>query len=184
MSVVGYIPGSVLDLKTVRLKMRVGFERIEGMIRTKNSVKNFYCAFCRSPRKINMQRHVQLFEITLSLVGSLLLMLLFFQSFNSKVFVIFGILLSIFEFFVQIKYRLQMACSRCGFDPLLYLKSKEKACEMVKIHLEGRKNDPAVYMSAKPALDLPVITTKKDNLGRSKKVVVRSHVAKNLDLKL
>lgn len=150
----------------------------------KKNIKECYCAFCKSPRKINMQKHVQAFEISLSLVGSLLLMLFFFQSFNSKVFVLFGILLSVFEFFVQMKYRLQMACKQCGFDPLLYLKSKEKACAMVKAHLENRKNDPDVFMSSKPALDLPVIATKKDSLGRSKKVVVRSHVAKNLDLKL
>ncbi|MES2769550.1 MAG: hypothetical protein V4596_10445 [Bdellovibrionota bacterium] len=150
----------------------------------KKSNKKFFCAFCKSPRTMNMQKHVQLFEISISLAGSLLLMLVFFQGFDSKVLILFGILLSIFEFFVQLKFRLGMACSQCGFDPLLYMKSKDKACALVKTHLESRKNNPAVYMSSRPALDLPVITNRKDNLGRNKRVVVRSHVAKNLDLKM
>lgn len=82
------------------------------------------------------------------------------------------------------KYRLAMACPQCGFDPLLYLKSKNKACEQVRLHLEKRKNDPSVYLSSRPKLDLPVIKKTKDMMGREKKVVVRSHIAKNLDLKL
>ena len=77
-----------------------------------------------------------------------------------------------------------MACSQCGFDPLLYMKSKDKACEQVKIHLEQRKNDPAVYLSSRPKLDLPVVKKTKDLAGREKRVVTRPHVAKNLDLKL
>lgn len=151
---------------------------------TRKSNKKFFCAFCKSPRTMNMQKHVQLFEISISLVGSLLLMLVFFQGFDSKVLIFFAVLLSLFEFFVQLKFRLGMACSQCGFDPLLYMKSKEKACALVKTHLESRKNNPAVYMSSRPALDLPVITNRKDSLGRNQRVVVRSHVAKNLDLKL
>lgn len=150
----------------------------------KKNVKNFFCAFCRSERKMNMQKHVQTFEIATSAAGATILMLLFFQTFDPRVFVFFGIFLSVFEFFVQIKFRLAMPCGSCGFDPLLYMKSPTKACEQVKIHLDSRKNDPATYMSSRPKLDLPVITKKTDSLGREKRVVSRSHVAKNLDLKM
>lgn len=131
-----------------------------------------------------MQKHVQLFEIAISLAGSIILMLFFFQNFDFRVLVFFGVLLSLFEFFVQMKYRLGMECSHCGFDPLLYMKSKDKACAQVKTHLEARKNNPNVYMSSRPQLDLPVVTTKKDSLGRDKRVVSKPHVARNLDLKL
>lgn len=150
----------------------------------KKNLKECFCAFCKSPRKINMQKHVQLFEISISFAGSILLMLLFFQSFDFRVFVFFGILLSVFEFFVQMKYRLGMTCTQCGFDPLLYMKSHDKACAQVKAHLEARQNDPSVYLSSRPKLDLPVITKKKDSLGREKRVVVKPNVARNLDIKL
>ena len=148
------------------------------------SVKEFYCAFCRTPRSINMQKHVRLFEFTIALAASLLMMLFFFQKFDPRVFVFFGIFISIFEFLIQFKYRLAMTCTECGFDPLLYMKSPAKACEQVKAQLEKRKNDPAVYLSSRPKLDLPVIKKSKDSMGREKRVVTRSHVAKNLDLKL
>jgi hypothetical protein len=147
-------------------------------------VKNFYCAFCRSPRTMNMQKHVKSFEIAISMAGSFLLMLLIFQNLDFRVLVFFALFVSLFEFFVQLKYRLSMACPQCGFDPLLYMKSKEKACEQVKAHLEARKNNPAVYMSNRTALNLPVITTKKDNMGRDQRSVSKPHVAKNLDLRL
>lgn len=150
----------------------------------KSTKKNFFCAFCRSPRSMNMQKHVKSFEIALSLAGSFLMMLFFFQEFDFRVLVFFVFFVSLLEFFVQFKFRLGMACSQCGFDPLLYMKSKSQACELVKTHLESRKNNPEVYMSRKPALNLPVISTKKDNMGRSQRTVSKPGVAKNLDLRL
>ncbi len=73
-----------------------------------------------------------------------------------------------------------MACPHCGFDPLLYIKSQEKACEQVKAHLERRKNDPYVLMGTKAKLDLPFIVKKKD----TKTPVKPLHKANNLDVKL
>lgn len=137
---------------------------------------------------MNMQKHVGFFEFSSSIIASVILMLFFFQNFDFRVLVFFGIFLSLFEFFVQMKFRLGMSCSHCGFDPLLYIKSKDKACAQVTAHLESRKNDPNVYLSARPTLDLPTITTKKDSLGREKRTVSnplsKPHVARNLDLKL
>lgn len=150
----------------------------------KKPVKNFFCAFCRSPRTANLQKHIGFFEVLLSIVGSTILMFLFFQGFDPRAFAFVAIFLSLFEFFVQFKYRLAMICPHCGFDPLLYLKSKEKACAQVKEYLERRKNDPMVYLSSRPKLDLPVVVKKKDIVGREKIIVTRPHVAKNLDLKM
>ena len=148
------------------------------------SVKDFYCAFCRTPRRVSFQKHIGAFEILLSSVASIILMLLFFQKFDPRALGIFAVSLSLLEFLVQFKYRLALPCKQCGFDPLLYMKSKEKACAQVKEHLENRKNDPSVYLSSRPKLDLPVLKKKKDHFGREKIIVSRSHVAKNLDLKL
>jgi hypothetical protein len=133
---------------------------------------------------MNMQKHVKSFEIAISMAGSFLVMLLIFQTFDFRVLVFFAISVSVLEFLVQLKYRLSMSCPQCGFDPLLYMKSKQQACDQVKAHLEARKNDPAVYLSQRPSLNLPVITNKKDSMGRDKKSVSKPHVAKNLDLRL
>src|SRR5690606_6036752 len=106
--------------------------------------KTCYCAFCRSERSLNLQKHVGLYEVGLSVLGATLLSFLFFQALDPRVLVFAGVGLSLLEFFVQIKFRLGMSCPHCGFDPLLYIKSKEKACEQVQKHLEQRKNDPRV----------------------------------------
>src|SRR5690606_12545471 len=116
-------------------------------------IKSCYCAFCRSERRISLQKHVGMYEIGLSVLGAILLSFLFFQSVDPRILVFAGVILSLFEFFVQIKYRLAMSCPHCGFDPLLYIKSKEKACAQVQKHLEQRKSDPRVLLSSRPALD-------------------------------
>lgn len=145
----------------------------------KKHLKQCYCAFCRSERRISLQKHIGLYEIGLSALGAVLLSFLFYQSLQPQALVFLGVSLSLLEFFVQFKYRLAIACPHCGFDPLLYIKSREKACEQVKQHLERRKNDPYVLLSPRAKLDLPVIVKKQDG-----KPVPSPHKARNLDLKL
>jgi hypothetical protein len=122
----------------------------------KGTLKEFYCAFCKTPRKMRSKKHIQAAEVFLSLAASFVLMLLFFQNFDFRVIPIFAFVLSFYEFLIQIQYRLSLPCPHCGFDPLLYLRSHQKACAQVIAHLEKRKQDPEALLRAKP-LNLPKI---------------------------
>jgi hypothetical protein len=57
------------------------------------------------------------------------------------------------EAFLKTRWRVHMACRNCGFDPVIYVKSPQKAAELVKDFLDRRAKDPA-YLLKKP-LNLP-----------------------------
>lgn len=144
----------------------------------RGQAKDFYCAFCKTKRTIHLKKHVGGVEISLSLLASIVLMFLFFQKFDFRIIPIFALAICFYETLIQIQYRLSLACPHCGFDPILYLKSQQKACEVVKAHLEKRKQDPEALLKAKP-LNLPKI--KKSN--QDKAPVIKKE-SSQLDIRL
>lgn len=62
-------------------------------------------------------------------------------------------ILGLMEIIAQLRWRLSLPCSKCGFDPLLYIKSPEKAARRVKAHLEERKNDPNLLNKSLPIFE-------------------------------
>jgi hypothetical protein len=149
--------------------------------------KSFYCAFCKTPRRSNLKRSVTLVEVSFCLVGSVLLSFLFWQKFDFKIFALFAILVCILEFFCQLKWRVSIMCSQCGFDPVLYLKDKDKAVLKIKAHLEKRKQDPRILLSKNPKLNLPIMNKSAGQKRESEKRAQVAQVAKKgkkLDLSL
>ena len=118
-----------------------------------------YCAFCKSPRRVYVKKRINLFNIAGAGLGSAAIMLAIWQEFDPRVLFVFVVLLAIAEIFVQIRWRLNMVCQHCGFDPVLYLKDHERAAQKVKLHLEQRRNDPiSIFRSP---LHLPKISQKR-----------------------
>ncbi len=145
--------------------------------------KSFYCAFCKTPRRSNLKKSVTLVEVLFCLIGSVLLSLLFWQKFDFKILTLFGILVCILEFFCQLKWRVSIMCSQCGFDPVLYLKDKDKAVLKIKAHLQKRKEDPRVLLSKNPKLNLPALV-KSAGEKRAAQVATASKKGNKLDLSL
>ena len=84
-------------------------------------------------------------------------MVLLWQDFDSRVLVLFVTFMFASELFIQVRWRTGVSCPHCGFDPVLYLRSHDKAAAKVKIHLEKRQNNPMVLLSAKAKLHIPVL---------------------------
>lgn len=118
--------------------------------------KDCYCAFCRSERAVYTKKNIGVGDIFGSALGAGVLMMAIWQEFDPRSLVIFVFLLAIAEVFVQVRWRMTIACPHCGFDPVLYLKDQGKAVEKVKIRLDQRRNNPATLL-AKP-LHLPKLT--------------------------
>ena len=97
-----------------------------------------------------------------SALGAGVLMMAIWQEFDPRAFLFFVFLLAIAECFVQIRWRMTIACPHCGFDPVLYMKDQPKAVEKVKSRLNVRKNNPATLL-AKP-LHLPKISKERADL--------------------
>lgn len=111
------------------------------------------CAFCRTPRHVYKKKRIGMAEGGASFVCGLLLMGLIHQGLDARVFIYFVMLLASSELFIQLRWRMALRCPHCGFDPVVYAKKPEEAARLVRIHLEGRKNN-ADMLLARP-LQLP-----------------------------
>jgi len=111
-----------------------------------------YCAFCKTPRVIFRKRKVNLFNFVAAIFGAAVAMYALWQQFDPRVVILFVAFLALGEAFVQVRWRLNLVCKECGFDPILYLRDPNKASEKVKNHLERRKQDPVSLL--KPALPI------------------------------
>ncbi|GIL17779.1 MAG: hypothetical protein BroJett040_15300 [Oligoflexia bacterium] len=96
--------------------------------------------------------------------GSLVLMYVFWQEFDPRVLFVFVVLLAAAEIFIHFRWRLNIVCKHCGFDPVLYLKNPQLASEKVKAQLDIRKNNPASLLS--PPLQLPKVTREKVEMAQ------------------
>lgn len=128
---------------------------------------------------MDMNKNVTLVEVSFCILGGLLISLIFWQKFDAKIFAVIAILIGLVEFLAQIKWRLAVVCTKCGFDPILYLKDKNKTALKIKNFLAKRKADPAILLSKNPHVDLPVLI----KTPGEKRQIVESK-GKKLDLSL
>lgn len=116
--------------------------------------KSCFCAFCRSERVVYLKRHISLVDVLLAAGASVLLGFIVWQDLDPRALMFFAFGLGVAEVFIQVRWRLSIACPHCGFDPVLYKRNREKAAERVKAFLEIRREDP---MSVFSPLNLPVV---------------------------
>lgn len=102
------------------------------------------------------KKHVGLWNFFGSALGALLLTYAIWQQFEAQVLMFFVILLAISEVFIQVRWRINIVCKFCGFDPILYLKDAELAAAKVKEFLEKRQENPL-----RAPLNLPTITKQR-----------------------
>ncbi len=113
-----------------------------------------YCAFCGCERNVYTKVHIGWTDVVSCAVLAFLLVLIFWQEPDPRGFMFFALLLGLGEFAIQLRWRLQLACPYCGFDPLLYKKSAPRAAARVKEHLDRRRADPHFVLSSKPFVNL------------------------------
>jgi hypothetical protein len=111
-----------------------------------------YCAFCRSHRRIYRKRHVSLVDIGLAALASFLLSSLIWQDFDPRAIVFFAFGLGLAEIAVLLRWRMSIACPRCGFDPVLYKRNPEAAVQRVQRHRLRDAEDPMSVFLSPPRL--------------------------------
>lgn len=109
-----------------------------------------FCAFCKSPRRVEAKKHVNWINVLLSAMVSLVLMWTLWFEVNPKAVILFVMCLVVSEIFLQIRWRLSLACPHCQFDPLLYIKSPERASERVRRHFDSIQETPSYVMGYHP----------------------------------
>ncbi len=121
-----------------------------------------YCAFCRTERTVYRKKHLSGVDVALAALGTVLMMLLFFQDFDPRGLLFFAVAVAATEGFIVLRWRISINCSKCGFDPILYKKDPSRAADKVKEYMAERADDP-MWVLSPPQLK-PIIK-KKDATG-------------------
>ena len=93
--------------------------------------------------------------VVLALLASALLSVIVWQDLDPRLVVFFALALGLSELFVVFRWRLTIACTKCGFDPVLYKKKPALAAARVKETYARKMEDPLSAFAPPPKL--PVI---------------------------
>lgn len=134
-----------------------------------------YCAFCRRPKYVYERSKVGLIGFSLLFVMSGLFSYGLRKQVDEFIFYIFFSLVVLVELGMKMRYRISLLCKECGFDPLIYKRSPERAVVMVQKKLEQRLSNPENLLR-KP-LELPQISQKRrdfwDQLAQKKPEIAK-----------
>jgi hypothetical protein len=111
-----------------------------------------FCAFCRSERTVYSKRHISAIDVGLALLASALLSLIVWQELDPRLVMFFALALGLAELFVVLRWRLTIACQKCGFDPVLYKKKPALAAARVKETYKRKMEDPLSAFAPPPKL--------------------------------
>ncbi|MCB0394299.1 MAG: hypothetical protein KDD25_07055 [Bdellovibrionales bacterium] len=117
-----------------------------------------YCAFCGTQKNVYRHRHLTVFNFFETLVLSLVLMYILWESLDFRFLMIWVGTLIVAEVLMQLRWRLSLRCKKCGFDPVVYRRSPGLAAENVKRHLESARNSTQILESAEILKSIPYRT--------------------------
>lgn len=111
-----------------------------------------YCAFCKSTRRVYTKKHVGVHDTLYAFALGVLMSLFFWQEIDFKLIPFSVTVLGVMEMFIQIRWRLSLPCQKCGFDPMIYIKSPQLAAEKVRIKFEKRLEDSTILDKRLPVM--------------------------------
>jgi hypothetical protein len=113
----------------------------------KKSVKECFCALCRSPRKLRYSRHLTKLHYGQILILSLVFTAVTFPFFSWKGVMSLPIIWGLFESIHKSLYRKDLQCPYCGFDPKWYKKDVKLARQKVEEFLKQYPDSPVLRRS-------------------------------------
>ena len=129
------------------------------------------CAFCGTRHIVYLKRHLNYRDLFVASFLSVILTWVIWQSLAPTGSIFFFAFIAFAEIFVQMRHRLSLICRECGFDPVLYLRDRERCVEKVKQTLSLRRQTPSALLKPlalpyRPQNHLPV-PVKPINLSNS-----------------
>ena len=100
-----------------------------------------------------------------------LLTLIFYAEADPRFLFLFVLCLIVSEVFIQVRWRISIACPKCGFNPLLYVKNPELAANKVNEYFERKKQDPAFYLTQNPLIKVALQKAKSEKKNGKFKLV-------------
>lgn len=131
-----------------------------------------FCAFCKTQRRIYVKKHVDLTNVLLSIIFAAVTAFIFWGQPDGQVLILFCLFISSAEVFVYLRWRMAIVCSLCGFDPLIYKRSPEKAAKRVNSFFKEHAESPQFWLTRSPLLE-----TQKRIRAHEKKAARRESMA-------
>ncbi len=97
-----------------------------------------------------LKKEVSIFDVMILLAVTALLAFAIWEGPDLRSLVIFSGLAFVLQVFLRIRYRESVKCPHCGFDPILYKKSPQKAADGVNQFIALRKDNPQFMLRPKP----------------------------------
>lgn len=113
-----------------------------------------FCAFCKSPRKLYVKKHVDLTNVVGVILVTMAVTYAAYGGPDPRGVFLFGIMIASGEIFIYLRWRNSIVCRMCGFDPVIYKRSPERASALVNQFFKEQAENPAFWLSKSPLLDL------------------------------
>jgi len=113
-----------------------------------------YCAFCRSPRRIYVKKHVDLTNVVGVGVLAFAFSSLVWSELDPRGMLLFCFLLMAGEIFIYLRWRSAIVCRLCGFDPVLYKRSPLRASQGVNQFFHEAGKSPEFFLTKSPLVEL------------------------------
>ena len=108
----------------------------------KKESQEIFCACCRSPRKMRLDRHLSRLNYLQILVLTLGVTAIAYPWLNWKGACSLPIIWALFESIHKSLYRKELKCPYCGFDPTWYKKDVRFARQQVEEFLKQNPDSP------------------------------------------
>lgn len=113
-----------------------------------------YCAFCKSPRRVIAKKHIGTTNVLGGILLSVGISFLLWGAPEARALVVLTLFLIMSEFFVYWRWRANLVCRYCGFDPIVYKRNPAEAAQLVRTFFEERIKKPEFQLSRSPLLDV------------------------------
>jgi hypothetical protein len=111
-----------------------------------------FCAFCKSPRKIYIKKHIDATNVVLTLALAIGLSYVFFGGLDPRVVVLWPTIIIGAEVFIYLRWRSSLTCTLCGFDPVAYKRSPAEASLKVGQFFNSKTKSADFMLSRSPLL--------------------------------
>jgi hypothetical protein len=101
-----------------------------------------------------LKKHIDMTNVVGMLLFALALTYFAWGKPDPRGLVLFCVFTTLSETFVHLRWRMSVACSLCGFDPVIYKRSPAQASAKVKEFFETNRNDPEFWLTRSPLVEL------------------------------
>jgi hypothetical protein len=112
-----------------------------------------FCAFCKAERRVYSKKHIGLTNVLAAMLLSSGITFVFWGELDPRGLMLFCLTMVGSEVFIFFRWRSSLVCRLCGFDPVIYKRSPERAAARVREFYEKASQNPNFQLSRSPLVE-------------------------------